>query len=126
MALFMETQMLHLNRNSGDGIIIGEGAEIRIWWLEGGSKVGLDCPAAQHVYRAELWLAKSLENSGGKITPLIQSVIDDMEYHCPRRLKQVDFKNGRLIKNERSRDDYEQPRGDYVDRPHDRGDNRRY
>lgn len=117
--------MLNLNRNFGDGIIIGEDASIRIWWLEGSSKVGLDAPGAQHVYRAELWLAKSLEKSGGKITPLIQSVIDDMEYHCPRRLKQVDFKNGKLIKNERSRDDDRQPRGDYVDRPHDGGAYRR-
>lgn len=118
--------MLNLNRSFGDGIIIGENAEIRIWWLEGSSKVGLDAPGAQHVYRAELWLARALEKSGGTITPLIQDVIDDMEYHCPRRLKQVDFKTGRLIKRERSRnDDDEQPRGDYVDRPHDRGDYRR-
>lgn len=90
--------MLQIERLPGEGIILGDGGQARIWWIDGRSKVGLDIPAGVSVNRAELWLAKKLEKSGGVILPEMLPIIDAMQEYCPWRLEQVDFKTGRLRK----------------------------
>ncbi len=88
--------MLEVKRSEGEGIIVGTNAELRLWWIEGVSKVGFD--GQMPVHRAELWLANKVKETQGQITPLMRSVIEDMEYYCPHRLKQVNLKTGEITK----------------------------
>lgn len=88
--------MLEIKRSEGEGIIIGDEATLRVWFVEGTAKLGFDGPAAVH--RAELWLANKVKETNGVITPIMRSVIEDMEYHCPWRLKQVNLQTGEIVK----------------------------
>ena len=90
--------MLHIERMPGEGIIIGKDGRSQIWVSDGRTKLSLDFPKTTPVDRAELWLAKRLQESGGRITSDMRPIIDLMQDNCPWQLERVDFDNGRLLK----------------------------
>jgi carbon storage regulator len=55
--------MLTISRRVGERIMIGDGVVIEVVEVSGGTvRLGITAPAAQRIYREELWERVKLEN----------------------------------------------------------------